>query len=144
MELYTPVTEHMKVDMRMNLKTKKVELKSSKRTPDAAALQKCADFVQAFVLGFEPADALALLRLDDLYVECFEVKDVKQASARAHPRPHQQHNSSGAILHPRCPPQPPPICTPSYTRATAPRRGAQRATTGTRARRCASSCGGAT
>ena len=27
--------------------------------------------------GFSVADAIALLRLDDLYVECFEVKDVK-------------------------------------------------------------------
>lgn len=77
MSLYTPVTENMKLDMRMNLKAKKVELKSNADTPDASSVQKAADFVQAFLLGFDVADAIALLRLDDLYVEVFEVKDVK-------------------------------------------------------------------
>lgn len=59
------------------LQARKVELKTRKDTPDAGALQKCADFVHAFILGFDIQDAIALLRLDDLYVESFEIKDVK-------------------------------------------------------------------
>jgi RNA-binding protein PNO1 len=77
MSLYEPVTKQMKIDMRMNLKLKKVELKTTGKTEDEGALQKSADFVQAFLLGFEVQDAVALLRLDDLFLECFEVKDVK-------------------------------------------------------------------
>jgi len=75
--LYKPVTENLKLDMRMNLKTKKVELKTTPATPDLGNVQRAADFVHAFILGFEVNDAIALLRLDDLYIECFEVKDVK-------------------------------------------------------------------
>jgi RNA-binding protein PNO1 len=77
LQLYAPVTEVLKLDMRMNLKTRKVELKTTAATPDAGNIQRAADFVHAFVLGFAVNDAVALLRLDDLYVECFEVKDVK-------------------------------------------------------------------
>eukprot|EP00798_Chlamydomonas_sp_ICE-L_P010207 gene10207-8123_t len=77
MQLYKPITENLKLDMRMNLKTKKVEIKTTNETPNADVVQKAADFVHAYILGFEVRDAIALLRLDDLYVECFEIKDVK-------------------------------------------------------------------
>ncbi|BAF10664.1 uncharacterized protein [Oryza sativa Japonica Group] len=77
MDIYTPVYEHMKIDIRMNLKARRVELKTRQDTPDVSNLQKCADFVHAFMLGFDIADAVALLRLDDLYVDSFEIKDVK-------------------------------------------------------------------
>ncbi|GAB4846162.1 pre-rRNA-processing protein pno1 [Ancistrocladus abbreviatus] len=77
MEIYTPIYEQMKIDIRMNLKSRKVELKTRADTPDISNLQKCADFVHAFMLGFDVIDAIALLRMDELYVESFEIKDVK-------------------------------------------------------------------
>jgi RNA-binding protein PNO1 len=63
--------------VRFNTKTRSVEMKTSKHTIDTGALQKGADFVSAFCLGFEVQDAVALLRLDDLYLESFQVTDVK-------------------------------------------------------------------
>eukprot|EP00899_Mesostigma_viride_P015671 jgi/Mesvir1/24104/Mv10826-RA.1 len=54
-----------------------VELKTCPETPDISCLQKCADFVTAFLMGFEVQDAVALLRMDDLFLETFEIKDVK-------------------------------------------------------------------
>jgi len=36
-----------------------------------------ADFIKAYLLGFELKDAIALLRMDDLYVDSFELDDVR-------------------------------------------------------------------
>ena len=35
---------------------------------DSGCLQKGEDYIQAFMLGFDIDDAVALLRLDDLYI----------------------------------------------------------------------------
>ncbi|KIW17592.1 pre-rRNA-processing protein PNO1 [Exophiala spinifera] len=76
-KIYPPLVEHLKLQVRMNIKSKAVELRTSKFTTDSGALQKGEDFVKAFTLGFDTDDAIALLRLDDLYIETFEIKDVK-------------------------------------------------------------------
>ncbi|ODQ49172.1 hypothetical protein PICMEDRAFT_29422 [Pichia membranifaciens NRRL Y-2026] len=76
-KIYPPLVEYLKLQVRMNLKSKAVELRSCKKTTDPGALQKGADFIKAFSLGFDIDDAIALLRLDDLYIESFEIKDVK-------------------------------------------------------------------
>ncbi|RLN53869.1 hypothetical protein BBJ28_00008010 [Nothophytophthora sp. Chile5] len=72
-----PIVEHLQLQIRMNTKTRCIELKNSPRTVDAGALQKAADFVQAYMMGFEVQDAVALLRLEDLFIDTFEVNDVK-------------------------------------------------------------------
>lgn len=78
MAILQPLVEHMKLQVRMNVKRRCVELRTSEHTQDVGALQKAADFLKAFMLGFSVDDAIALLRLDDLFVETFEVHDVKR------------------------------------------------------------------
>ena len=79
-KVYPPLVEHLKLQVRMNVAKKAVELRTSKYTTNPDAIQKGADFLTAYTLGFDLDDAIALLRLDDLYIQSFEVKDVKQLS----------------------------------------------------------------
>jgi len=80
MGMIQPLVDHMKLQVRMNTKKRAVEIRNSDATEDIGALQKAADYFKAFMLGFEQSDAVALLRLDDLFIESFEVKDVKKLS----------------------------------------------------------------
>merc|ERR1719498_389112 len=64
----------------MNVRARQVEIKTCEETEEVGALQKAADFIRAFMLGFEIQDAIALLRLDELYLDSFEITDVKPLS----------------------------------------------------------------
>lgn len=75
--IVSPVVEFLKLQIRFNTKTRSVELKTSELTEDPGTAQKGQDFLEAFMMGFELQDAVALLRLDDLYVDSFMVTDVK-------------------------------------------------------------------
>ncbi|KAF8319284.1 eukaryotic type KH-domain (KH-domain type I) [Clavulina sp. PMI_390] len=75
--IYSPLTEILGLQVRMNVQRKAVEIRTSKHTKDIGALQKGADFVKAYALGFDVQDSIALLRMDDLYLDSFEIKDVK-------------------------------------------------------------------
>ena len=87
MQIYTPIVEHLKLDVRMNPRNRSVEIKSSVHTEDIDTLQKAADFVRAYILGFDVVDAVALLRVEDLYVDTFQVTCVccPALAALAHP-----------------------------------------------------------
>ncbi|KAJ2784945.1 pre-rRNA-processing protein pno1 [Coemansia interrupta] len=80
MKVYSPIVEYLKLQVRMNPKSRMIEIRTCEETEDTGAIQKAADFVRAYCLGFAVEDALALLRMDDLYLESFEVKDVKTLS----------------------------------------------------------------
>jgi RNA-binding protein PNO1 len=69
------LVEHMKIQVKMNTKKKCVEIRSSETTEDISAVQKCEEFLKAFMCGFDLQDSIAMLRLEDLYLETFEIKD---------------------------------------------------------------------
>lgn len=71
------IIEHMKLEIRMNIKSKCIELRTSEKTINTSAMQKSEDFLKAYMCGFDISDAIALLRLEDLYFETFDIKDVK-------------------------------------------------------------------
>lgn len=71
------LVEHMKIQMKMNLKKKSVEMRTGDSTEDPLAIRKCEDFLKAYMCGFDLQDAIAMLRLEDLNLETFLIKDVK-------------------------------------------------------------------
>ncbi|KXL51395.1 hypothetical protein M433DRAFT_234 [Acidomyces richmondensis BFW] len=89
-KIYPPLVEHLGLQVRMNLAKKCVELRTSAATSNTVggsggeALQRGADFLHAFCLGFDLDDAIALLRLDDLYIQTFEIRDVKRSLEGEH------------------------------------------------------------
>eukprot|EP00186_Timspurckia_oligopyrenoides_P001080 CAMPEP_0182442398 /NCGR_PEP_ID=MMETSP1172-20130603/1310_1 /TAXON_ID=708627 /ORGANISM="Timspurckia oligopyrenoides, Strain CCMP3278" /LENGTH=210 /DNA_ID=CAMNT_0024637213 /DNA_START=69 /DNA_END=701 /DNA_ORIENTATION=+ len=77
-ELYQPLVKQLKLQVRMNPKSRCIELKTSSYTTDPSSLQKGTEFIKAFLLGFSISDSLSILRLDELFIESFEISDVKE------------------------------------------------------------------
>lgn len=75
--IVTPLVEQLELQVRFNLKSRQVEIRAGKGVKDPSYLQKAVDFVQAFLYGFAVEDALALIRLENLFIDTFEIQDVK-------------------------------------------------------------------
>lgn len=80
LKLFTPIVEHLNLQMRYNIGSRSVEIRTLPSTKDKISIQKAADFVRAFILGFGVEDSLALIRLDEMFLESFEIQDGKFAS----------------------------------------------------------------
>lgn len=73
MEIYVPLVEHIKLIVRFNIRTSNVELRVGPQTPNLSCLIKGADFVKAFICGFEIKDAVNLLHWDGPLLMDFEI-----------------------------------------------------------------------
>merc|ERR1712224_42627 len=58
-EIYDPITSYLKLNIRMNFKSNKVEIKNKSGTFDYGPLQRAVEFVNAFILGFDIQDAIS-------------------------------------------------------------------------------------
>jgi hypothetical protein len=77
-DLISPLVSQMGLQVRFNTQTKQIELKIGPATKDIAAIQKGQDYCRAFVLGFELKDCVALLRMDDLFIDGFDGREEKE------------------------------------------------------------------
>ena len=72
-----PIVNFLKLQMRYNTKLGCIELMTSEVTKNPNAMQKAIDFINAINAGFEIADALSLVRLEDIFMDTFDVTDIK-------------------------------------------------------------------
>lgn len=77
LKIYTPVVKQCKLQIKMNLAAGTIDLRTCEQTASNGIIQRAEEFIRAVLLGFAVEDAVAILKLDSVYVDCFEVEDVK-------------------------------------------------------------------
>ena len=72
------LTGQLHLMVRMNLKTKQIELKPTEKTEAEKGIILAQQFLKAFMAGFKVNDAMVILRVEDTYVDSFNINDVKR------------------------------------------------------------------
>lgn len=77
LRIYKIIVEQLYLQVKMVSSKRLICVRTCKETKVQSALQKAADFLKAYCLGFAIDDAITLIRMEDVYTEVFEIKDVR-------------------------------------------------------------------
>ncbi|KAL6120358.1 hypothetical protein NUSPORA_02924 [Nucleospora cyclopteri] len=78
MKIYTAVVEIGKLQIRYNLKSKSVDLRTCEHTVDSAYLDRSTAFITAIIEGFKLDDAMAIMRYRDIFIDKFDISEVRK------------------------------------------------------------------
>lgn len=78
MKIYTPIVQLGKLQLRFNLRTKHVEIRSCASTVDLGYLERSMTYIQAIIDGFKPEDAISIMKFKDIFTESFHIQDIRK------------------------------------------------------------------
>lgn len=78
LKIYTPIVQLGKLQIRFNHKSKHVELRSCQATADLGFLERSITYIQAFLDGFKPEDAISIMKFKDVFTESFQIQEVRK------------------------------------------------------------------
>lgn len=76
-KIYTPIVEMARIQIRMDPRKGVVEMRTCEYTEDSSYLERAAQFVEAINVGFPIEDAVAILKFNDVFLDRFEMSEVK-------------------------------------------------------------------
>lgn len=76
--IYTAIVEYGKLQIRFNRRARAVEMRTCATTADPAYLERSVSFVQAVIDGFRVEDAVAIMKYRDVFVESFELGEIRR------------------------------------------------------------------
>lgn len=71
------IVKDCNLDIRYNSLLKNVEIRTNAKTIDPVMIEKANQYLSAFAKGFDLKDAEAFLKIQDLYIDSFDIQDVK-------------------------------------------------------------------
>ncbi|KAI4291728.1 RNA-binding protein PNO1 [Pancytospora philotis] len=78
LKIYTAIVELGHLQIRFNRRTRMVDLRTCPSTSDCSFLERSIAFIQAIIYGFRLDDAMALMKYRDIFMEAFEIGEIRK------------------------------------------------------------------